>query len=290
MSVIIREFVKIVFIILLITSATGSAFAEDIRIIVRGDDLGMTEGSLEAFEQCMNNGILTTASVLVPAPWFEAAAELCRNNPGWCTGVHLCLVGEWRGYRWRPVLPWGDVPSIVDEDGYLYTSPDELYSHNPKIEEIESELRAQIKLAKKKGINIQYIDNHYGAVTVRDDGKKLIQRLSRDYDLPISNSFEEKRGPYLYRTPLGTKIDEAVKVLDSLKPGLYLWVVHPGIASPEQFALIHSLPAHVLGGGGVGKHRAGETEAITSIEVKSAILRNEIILTDYKKLWEEKKR
>jgi len=274
---------------LLLALAAVTAAAEDIRIVVRGDDLGMTQGTLVAFEQALNTGVLTCASVLVPGPWFEAAAELCGRNPGWCTGVHLCLVGEWRGYRWRPVLPWDKVSSIVDEDGYLYTSPDELYSHNPKIGEIEAELRAQIELAKKKGINVQYIDNHYGAVTVLPEGKELIQRLSREYDLPVSGSLDEKRGPYLYRTPLGTKIDEAVRVLDSLEPGLYLWVVHPGIHSPEQYALFHSQPDHVIGGGGVGKHRAGETEAITSIEVRSAIMKNEIILTDYDKLWKERK-
>ena len=71
--------------------------AEDITLIVRGDDLGSTQGSLIAFEKAFNDGILTCASILPVAPWFEAAAELCVKNPGWSIGVHLSLVGEWEG-------------------------------------------------------------------------------------------------------------------------------------------------------------------------------------------------
>ena len=132
----------------------GAASAQDIRLIIRGDDMGMTQGSLVAFERAFNEGVLTSGAIIVPGPWFEGAAELCRKNPGWCTGLHLALVGEWRGYRWRPVLPWDKVSSIVDEDGFLYTYPDELWAKKPKIEEIEAELRAQVELAKKKGVNV----------------------------------------------------------------------------------------------------------------------------------------
>ncbi len=114
-------------LLLLIAASSNGAYGADIRLIVRGDDLGMTQGSLAAFEKAFNEGVLTCASILVCAPWFEGAADLCRRNHTWCTGVHLALVGEWRGYRWRPVLPWDKVSSLVDEDGFLYAYPDELW-------------------------------------------------------------------------------------------------------------------------------------------------------------------
>ena len=102
--------------------------------------MGMTQGSLEAFEAAFNRGVLSCASLIVPGPWFEGAADLCSRNPGWCTGIHLCLVGEWRGFRWRPVLPWNQVSSLVDDDGFLYTYPDQLFAQKPKLGEIEAEL------------------------------------------------------------------------------------------------------------------------------------------------------
>jgi hypothetical protein len=44
------------------------AEAEGIRLIVRGDDLGMTQGSLVAFERAFKERVLTCGSTLVCAP------------------------------------------------------------------------------------------------------------------------------------------------------------------------------------------------------------------------------
>ena len=276
--------VVLVCVVLLATS--GMCSAQDIRLIVRGDDMGMTQGSLVAFERAFNHGVLTSGAIQVPAPWFEGAAELSRKNPGWCVGVHLCLIGEWRGYRWRPVLPWDQVSSLVDEDGFLFRYPEELQANNPKLDEMEAELRAQIELALKKGINVQYIDIHYGGLD-----SEIVGKLGREYNVPISSRMGEKRFQGVYTAPEKEKKELAVKMLDELKePGLYLWVCHIGIDSPEQDALIHTKPDHIFSGGGAGKHRAAETDVLTSIEVKSIILKKGIKLTTYHELWEEQKK
>jgi len=264
--------------------------AQDIRIIVRGDDMGMTQGSLVAYEKAFNEGVLTCAGIQVAAPWFEGAADLCRRNPGWCVGVHLTLIGEWRGYRWRPVLPWDKVSSLVDEDGFLFRYPQQLFAHNPKLEEIDAEFRAQIDLALKKGINVQYIDTHYLGYTSYPGLEEVFKKIGRDYDVPISTYMGETRFPGVYATPVEEKTEVAVKQLAELKPGLWLWVNHVGIDSPEQNALIHTRPEDIFVYGGVGKHRAAELKALTSIEVKSIILQKNIILTNYRELWNERKK
>lgn len=268
---------------------SGAASAQDIRLIIRGDDMGMTQGSLVAFERAFNEGVLTSGAIIVPGPWFEGAAELCRKNPGWCTGVHLALVGEWRGYRWRPVLPWDKVSTIVDEDGFLYTYPDELWAKKPKIEEIEAELRAQVELAKKKGVNVQYLDTHYMGYDSYPGLKDVITKMGRDHNLPLSGTFDEKRIS-VYTVPVKEKRERAVKMLSELEPGLYLWVCHIGIDSPEQDALIHSAPADIFINDGVGPHRAEELKTLTSLEVKSIILQKGITLTTYTDLWKSKKK
>jgi len=268
-------------VVLVSFSMAPACLAEDIRLIVRGDDLGMTQGSISAFEKSFKEGVLTCASLLVVAPWFEAATDLIRRNPGWCIGVHLCLVGEWQGYRWRPVLPWGKVPSLVDADGFLFPAPDELWSHKPKPEEIEAEFRAQIDLALKKGVKLQYLDLHYAA---NDDVKKIIRKLSKEYGLPISGTLGEKYAISVYKTPVEGKLASALKQIDQLTPGLWLWVAHPGIDSPEHDALVHSSPEDRFTGGGVGKHRAAETAVLTSREVKDTIARKKIRLMTYRDL------
>lgn len=267
-----------------------NSHAQDIRLIVRGDDFGMTQGSILAFEKGFKEGVLTCGSVLVQAPWFEAAAELSRKNPSWCMGVHLSLVAEWRGYNWRPVLPWDRVASLVDEDGFLFKDPRELFRLKPRIEEIEAELRAQINLAKKKGMNIQYIDTHYMGMDAYPGLRGVIQKIGQDYNLPISSQMGEKRLGGVYRVSIKEKKSEALKMLGKLQPGLWLWVCHIGIDSPEQDALVHSATDEVFSDVGVGRHRAAELVVITSPEVKAVILRRGIKLTNYGELAKEERR
>ena len=272
--------------LLLVMPATSEA--QDVQLIVRGDDFGMTQGSLLAFEKALNEGVLTCAAIVVPGPWFEAAAELARRNPGWCTGIHLCLVGEWRGYRWRPVLPWDQVRSLVDADGFLYASPGELFRHKPKLEEIDAELRGQIELAKRKGVHVQYVDTHYVGLADYPGLEGVIRKIASDYDLPISGQVGEKSMETVYTTPVEHKKKRALEILEGLGPGLWLWVCHVGIDSPEQQALIHTAPEDIFVDGGVGQHRAEEMKVVTSLEVKSMILKKGIRLTNYRELWKQK--
>ena len=72
----------------------------------------------------------------------------------------------------------------------------------------------------------------------------------------------------IYTTPIEGKKATALKILEDLTGGLWLWVSHPGIDSPEQNALAHTKMEDFLVVGGVGKHRAEETKALTSDEVK----------------------
>lgn len=270
----------------ILAAQTSQAKPEgEIRLIVRGDDLGMTQGSLDAFEQAFNRGILTSGAIQVPAPWFEAAAELSKKNPGWCVGVHLCLMGEWIGYRWRPVLPWDKVKSLVDEDGFLYQTVDAVKAANFKPDEMEAELRAQIELALKKGINVQYLDVHYSGVD-----PKIRDKLAKEYNLPVSMGFGEKRIPGIYMLPEKEKTQALVKQLEALTPGLWIMVNHIVTDTPEGNALIHAAPSDMFPGGGVGKHRAAELEAITSFEVKTMILKKGIKLVSYRQLWEEQQK
>jgi len=284
----------------LVTTALGQDKDQDlIRLIVRGDDLGMTQGSIDAFETAIVYGVLTSASIQVPGPWFEAAVELTKRHPNFCYGIHLTLVAEWRGYRWRPVLPYDQVSSLVDEDGYFYQSPAELLSANPKPKEVEAELRAQINLALKRGIRLSYLDNHYLDINTISGCDNLKQKLAADYGLVVSGSIGEMivAGKYypqgeqkkisdvvgIYMVPEEQKLESAVGMLEELVPGLWIWLCHPGIDSPEQNALIHTFPSHIIPGQGVGAHRAKILEVLTNISVKSTILRRSIVLTDYSK-------
>lgn len=273
--------------IFLLLLSSRSIAANTIQLIVRGDDLGMTQGSIAAFEKAFTDGILTCGSIHVCAPWFEAAADLAKRNPKWCMGIHLTLIGEWRGYRWRPVMPWSQVSSLVDEDGFLFRFPEELWAKKPKIEEMEMEFRAQVRLALKKGVQVHYLDAHYMGYSSYPGMEELIQKLGKEFRFPVSGWMGEKRLRSIYTVPLGQKKEAALNALDGLTGGLWLWVAHPGIDSPEQQALVHTRTEDFPATGGVGTHRAEELAVLTSPELKSVILRKRIKLTNYKELQSE---
>ncbi len=258
--------------------------AEEIRLIIRADDFGMTEGSLEAVERGLNEGVASATSVLVPGPWFEGAAALCRRNPGWCTGVHLCAVGEWQGYRWRPVLPWDRVASMVDEDGFLYGSPRELFAHKPRLAEIEAEFRAQVALAKKHGVNVQYVDTHYMSTKEYPGLEEVVERIASDNHVPFSSHAGEKRFASIEMLAVEQKLAQALRQVDALEPGLWLWFCHPGIDSPEQRALVHTAREDIFLGGGVGAHRAEILRIMTSVDLRSALMKKGVVLTNYRDL------
>ena len=283
----IKRYFILVLIALAMSMVPGQC--QDIKLIIRGDDFGMTQGSLVAFERAFNEGVLQCGAMVVPGPWSEAASELARKNPGWCVGIHLCLFGEWRGYRWRPVLPYDKVPSIVDEDGFLYQSPNQLFAHKPKLEEIDAELRAQVLLAKKRGVNIAYVDTHYIGLNSYPGIDQVIKKLASDFGVPISGEVGERHMRTVYTTPIDQKLKSAVQNLEALTPGLWLWVSHIGIDSPEQRALIHWEPKDIFVDAGVGRHRAEELNVLTSLEVKSEILRKGIVLTNYREVWKERR-
>jgi hypothetical protein len=82
----------------------------------------------------------------------------------------------------------------------------------------------------------------------------------------------------------------AAKQLKELKPGLWLWVCHIGIDSPEQDALFHTKIEDIFPGPGVGKHRLAELQTLLSNDVKAAIMQKGIRLVSYSDVYKERKR
>jgi predicted glycoside hydrolase/deacetylase ChbG (UPF0249 family) len=263
---------------------SGDAFgaSSGIRLIVRGDDMGMTHTANMAIERAFTHGILTCTSVQVPGPRFEEAVEICGQHPEWCVGIHLTYIAEWRGYRWRPVLPWDKVKSIVDEDGFFYPYPDALKPESVNYDELEAELAAQLEMAVKKGLKFHYIDTHYVGAARYPGLAPILDGFSRRYNVPISGRMGEKRGVRIYDIYPPEKTDSLVAILKGLKePGAYLFVCHPGLYTPENASCVHTDPNHAMKEG-IGWHRAEVTRALTSDKVKKVVRDREIELIDYR--------
>jgi predicted glycoside hydrolase/deacetylase ChbG (UPF0249 family) len=255
--------------------------SKEIRLIVRADDMGMTHACNVAVEKCFEEGILTCAAILAVAPWAEEAAKMAREHPSWCIGVHMSVIGEWRGYRWRPVLPYTKVPSLVDKNGFLHKTPKDFFAGKPDYDELEQEFRAQVELISNKwGVKLGYLDTHYIGGPEDKLFNKVVKKVAKSYNLPVSDKINEKRMPGVYREPVWMKEAVLAGNLEKLTPGLWLLVTHLLVESVDSSVLVHTEPKEVMVGG-LGNLRAAETKCLLSDKTKEVIVRRKIKLVDY---------
>jgi len=207
----------------------------------------------------LEKGWVTSASVLVPCPWFPEVARWAKQHPAADLGIHLALNSEWTDYRWGPVSAADQVPSLLDEQGYLpllETTP----AQKAKPAEVERELRAQVERARAFGLHLTHLDTHMGALMQSEALFDVYHRMGRQYGLPILMHTapgestlpgitlppEETLVNGVFQMQPGVPIDQWLdaykKMLAPLKPGVYQLIVHLAYDDPEMRAAARDHP------------------------------------------------
>jgi hypothetical protein len=153
-------------------------------LILHADDFGMNHSVNRAISEALDNHWITSASILVPCPWFLEAAAYGKAHPEADLGIHQALNSEWTTFRWGPVSSRDQVPSLLDSDGYLPRDTPEV-AQKDKPGEVEMELRAQIERAQKFGVHVTHLDTHMGALFQTAPLFSTYQKMGAEFRLPI---------------------------------------------------------------------------------------------------------
>ncbi len=164
--------------------------ATDKLLIVNGDDVGMCHDANLGTIECLEKGLMRSATIMVPCPWFPEIASYAKEHPEKDFGIHLCHTSEWRKYRWGPVAEREKVPGLIDPEGYLWRSVEEVYAHSTPDQAL-IEARAQIRRALAFGVDVTHIDSHMGTLQLNAEYVKVYLQLAVEFDLPTRMASQE---------------------------------------------------------------------------------------------------
>ncbi|UCG25266.1 MAG: ChbG/HpnK family deacetylase [Chloroflexota bacterium] len=146
------------------------------RVIVNGDDFGMSPGVNAAVKRLHAAGRLSSVSIMSNMPWSADALAYARGAPVLQAGAHLNLTTG------RPLRPLEQVPSLVDDSGEFLDLPvmlRRLLAGRVSRDEIRLELGAQLVRCLEEGPEIQHVDSHMHFHAVPSLGRLVTDLASR---------------------------------------------------------------------------------------------------------------
>ena len=168
------------------------------RVIINADDFGISQGVNRGIAETHLNGILTSASLMVNMPHTQDAVQIIKRLPNLKIGLHISLTGG------KPVSNREDIPHLVDKNGFFPKRGINLvwkvlYNGDKMLKEIAKEIRAQIKLMKAFGLNINHLDSH-DHIHVFPSILDIVIQLAREYSIPRIR-YPNQKFIYIFKNP-----------------------------------------------------------------------------------------
>jgi predicted glycoside hydrolase/deacetylase ChbG (UPF0249 family) len=253
-------------------------------LIIHTDDLGMCHSVNAATFAAFEARAVSSASVMVPCPWFSEAAHWAAGHPQYDIGIHSTLISEWKTFKWGPVSQKHHTADLIDEMDYFWPRNGLLRA---TAQEIEEEIYAQVRLAKQAGIDPSHLDSHMLSVA-RPEYIGSYMKVARQFGMPflidehwhaysspddpatstdvvVNGLFQA--GPQISHASLE---DYYLSVLRELQPGLNQLIVHVGFDDAELRAITQGQQAY----GAAWRQR--DFEIVMSEKFKSALREHDI--------------
>lgn len=245
------------------------------KLIVNADDFGLNDGVSRGILKAMQEGIVTSTSIMMNIPSVESSILLAAGAGQKTFGLHLNLTCG------KPVLDPSTVPGIVDEQGFFVHDQSRLTTAN--IRYVEAECRAQLAKFFHYGLKLSHIDSHHHSHALAEISSVFI-KLAQENNVPLRNDQpafrdEIRRAGVKTSDIFDCRYYGSKCSLEHLKSflashldctGTVELMCHPGIVTEE----LRNSSKYTDG-------RASELAALTSGEIKRFITENNISLTNY---------
>jgi len=186
------------------------------RLIVNADDFGQSEGVNEGIIRCHQQGIVTSASLMVQWPSAAAAADYARPHPRFSVGLHVDL-GEWvcRDSAWTLLY------EVVPQDDRAA---------------LERAIAEQLDAFRRlMGCDPTHIDSHQHA-HLREPASTIVSGIARDLRVPLRHSSgiayvgdfygQDAKGNAI---PGAITVDKLIDIFHTLPAAMSELGCHPGL-------------------------------------------------------------
>lgn len=263
-------------------------------LVINCDDLGMAHSINGAAFRAFENCAITSASVMVPCPWFMEVVGYLQGRRHLDVGIHLTLTSQSEAFKWGPVAPRDRVPSLLDPNGFFWPEADLVIGH-ADAEEVEREIREQIELAMRVGIEPTHIDSHMWTllrapalfdiyVNVAEEYHLPPRILSPQHSSPLRGCVGFDRLPVVRNVGIQPNVPHARwpdfyrQVIERLEPGITEMIVHLGFNDAELRALTVGRP------GWDAPWRQRDFDVITSPEFNEFLGRHNVRRIGWRKV------
>ena len=275
---------------------------EDKLLIIHGDDVGVSHSQNKATFEALKSGLVTSTSMMVPSAWSAEVGVMAKEIPDADIGIHITLTNEWNNYNWPPKAGKSVVPGLTNEKGFMYPDCPPVTA-NASPEEVELEIRAQIKGANEMGITPTHLDSHMGCIFYgRPEYLRSYLKIAQELKIPamVNTQIMEGiikpnkalfEGINLGNIPV---IDEIImanpedyesgmeefytKQLTDLKPGVHVMLIHLAFDDEEMNAVTAGHESYHA------PWRQADFDFFTSEKAKELIQKNNIKLITWKEI------
>ena len=197
------------------------------KLIINADDFGLSKSISDGIILGIQEGYITSTSIMANMPYAEYAVKKAIENDINCIGLHINLtVG-------KPII---ENTNIIDEKGVFYYNKEQI--ENPKLtyQDAYNEILAQIDIISKYSngkLKLDHLDTHHHLMDNTNIRQAIID-ISKKFNLPIrkENAQNIKCPDVLYKdfTINNVSVDSIRNMIETYKEENVVveLMTHPG--------------------------------------------------------------